>query len=61
MTTGWTDALLVGGDAAGVCPAIHARLERRRAAASAVIRAAVRRLPRATDLLARVLRGLAGR
>ncbi len=61
MTAAGTDAFFAGGDAArlgpawqapaGVCPAIHERLERRRAAA-AVARAAARRLRTLADTLA---------
>lgn len=41
---------------AGVCPAIHARLARRRATADAVARAAARRLRAVTDVLLPVVR-----
>ncbi len=41
---------------AGVCPAIHARLARRRAVTDAVARAAARRLRAVTDVLLPVVR-----
>lgn len=58
MTVPGADALLAGADAAGVCPAVRARLERRRATADAVARAAARGSHLAADLLLRMLRGL---
>jgi hypothetical protein len=48
-------------NAAGVCPAIHVRLERRRAAANAVVRAAARRLRGFADALVRGISTLAHR
>jgi hypothetical protein len=45
----------------GVCPAVHARLQRRRAAANAVVRAATGRLRTLVGALVRLIRAVARR
>jgi hypothetical protein len=60
MSAAGTDAQFAA-DGGGVCPAVHARLQRRRAAANAVVRAATGRLRTLVGALVRLIRAVARR